>query len=64
MLAHWAKHGPPVYMAYAALHGIVKHKPRRAERLETLEDLTNYLGAVPGGVAGPRTLPNLEKGPP
>ena len=64
MLATWAKNGPPLYIAFAAVHGFVKPPTRKEDRLETLEDLTNYLGAIPGGSVGPRVLPLLEKGPP
>jgi len=64
MLAHWAKHGPPVYMAVARYLGITKAEPKRSDRLETLDDLTNFLGAIPGGAMGARPFPVLEKGPP
>lgn len=64
MLAHWAKAGPPVYMAVARYLGMTKAKPAKADRLETLDDLANFLGAIPGGAMGPRPFPVLEKGPP
>ena len=64
MLAHWARAGPPVYMAVARYLGLTKDAPPASERFDSMEDFANFLGAVPGGAVGPRPFPLLEKAPP
>ncbi|HUO12653.1 MAG TPA: hypothetical protein VMU37_07845 [Caulobacteraceae bacterium] len=45
-MRHWAREGPPAYIAVAAYLGL--RQPRR--RADTLEgqDLVNFLAAFPG----------------
>ena len=62
MLANWAKHGPPVYMAVARYLGITKAQTKQ-DVITDLDDFVSFLGEVPGGIAGPRPFPSLEKGP-
>ncbi|RIZ70956.1 MAG: hypothetical protein D0528_00510 [Methylococcales bacterium] len=60
MLKSWVRNGPPLHMAYAAVHGIIKPPVARADRLETFDDVSNYIGALPGGATTPSPFPELE----
>lgn len=48
MQRHWARHGPPTYIAVALYLGLAADKPRRADRLDDPEDLARFLQAFPG----------------
>ncbi len=48
MQRHWAKHGPPAYMAIALYLGLSRLKEPRVDRLDDPADLTNFLSAFPG----------------
>ena len=50
MQRHWAKHGPPAYMAVALYLGFSKPKGPRADRLDDPADLANFLSAFPGAI--------------
>ena len=63
MLTHWAKAGPPVYMAVARYLGITQDAAP-ADNFKNMDDFANFLGAVPGGATGPRPYPTLEKASP
>ena len=61
MLANWVKNGPPLYMAYAIIQGIVKPKP--ADTITDFQDVANAIAALPGGMSEPSPFPDLEASP-
>ncbi len=48
MQRHWARHGPPTYIAVALYLGLNAVKPHAADQLTDPEDLANFLRAFPG----------------
>jgi hypothetical protein len=48
MQRHWARHGPPAYIAVALYLGLTRPPPRPADQLNDPEDLANFLRAFPG----------------
>lgn len=62
MLANWAKNGPPLYMAYAIIQGIVR-PVKKTGALTEFQDIANALAATPGGASLPSPFPDLEARP-
>jgi hypothetical protein len=50
MQRHWARHGPPAYIAVALYLGLNRPRPVAADRLNDPEDLANFLRAFPGAL--------------
>lgn len=48
MQRHWARHGPPTYVAVALYLGLNGVKPSDSDQLTDPEDLANFLRAFPG----------------
>ena len=51
MQRHWARHGPPTYIAVALYLGLNRPRPGAADRLNDPEDLANFLRAFPGALS-------------
>jgi hypothetical protein len=51
MQRHWARHGPPTYMAVALYLGLSQTGPRAQDQLNDPEDLANFLRAFPSGTS-------------
>ena len=60
ILAAWVRSGPPLHTAYAVVHGFLKPASAKADRLETFDDMANFMGALPGGQSAPSPFPDLE----
>jgi hypothetical protein len=50
MQRHWARHGPPTYLAVALYLGLSNLKGPKADRLDNPNDLANFLSAFPGAL--------------
>ena len=50
MQRHWARHGPPTYIAVALYLGLSKPQPSSADVITDPENLAAFLRGFPGAV--------------
>ncbi len=51
MQRHWARCGPPAYIAVALYLGLAKPRPAAADRCDDPDSLARFLATAPWGLA-------------